>query len=1359
MTRRQDRRRFVEHSLEDRVALIHEAFEKALQSDEPARIENFIEDLPDEERSSVLPELIAVEVEFRMNRGDSPSPDDYLARFPQASTEIDLAFSRHSSKKTQIEDTKIEAVQSTLAPAQAESPSSHPPVNKHNEDFGDYELIEEIARGGMGVVYKARQVKANRIVALKMILSGKLAGHEEIKRFYTEAEAAANLDHPHIVPVFDVGEIDRQHYFSMGYIEGRSLKDRVKRGPLSSRDAAELLKSIAEAIAYAHEMGVIHRDLKPANVLLDLDGRPRVTDFGLARKVEGGSDLTASGQIMGTPAYMAPEQAAGKTDEVREAADVYALGAILYEMLTGRPPFQAKSTFDVLRQVQEQEPKPLHQLDSSIDRDVETICLKCLEKEQAQRYSSARALMEELGRFLQGQPIQARAITRTERLWRWCKRNRVVASLGSLLVVTGVVIVAVLIFAKGEFSNVAHQDDVAGVADQVKQLESAVQTASEVSLDATRKLYEDPDVLVGKLKSHIRKKAVEQVAQAKANGAKWGAIDKIEKARDSALDRVEDLVESIRKGLAGEPTEVFAEAARILAEDGVEEALKYLESKQSAILEQVDRIIERQAEDETKKRKLLEPLLLKADLHERELAFDDARKQYETVAERAPQWSRARFGLGWLLRELAEYKTAELHLNAAMDLAEDDGQTALAASGLGLLYLEKTRFSEAEPLLRRALAIDERSYSAKHPRIARDLSNLAGLYYVTHRLAEAEPLMRRALAIDEQFHSPNHPSVARDLNNLAGLLELTNRRAVAEALMRRGLAIEEQSRRPDHPFVANQLNNLALLLKMTNRLKEAEPLIRRALAIDEHSYRSNHPQVATRLNNLALLLQASNRLAEAEPLIRHALSIDEQSLGPNHRKVAVSLNELGQLLEATNRPVEAEPLYRRALAIDEEAYGAEHRAIAIVLNNLASLLQAMNRLAEAEPLFRRALAIDEQSYEPDHPDVARHLSDLGWLLKRTNRPLEAELMMRRALTINEQSYGPEHPKVTEDLNNLAQLLQDTNRLAEAEPLMRRTLKIDQRSYDPTHPKIATHLNNLGLLLHITNRLAEAEPLYRNALAIGEKSYGPADSQVAIRLNNLAALLEDTNRLKAAEPISRRCVDILFQYEKRVGRRHYFFLRCLNTYNSILVARGMTEQDVLKLFRAIKPINGPFDPIAPEIERLLGPAKPVAAVLATLDENYKKEKKAAIYFLTADQPIAPHIERLLGPAKLSVPTRKRIAPYLDELLGPSKLQVDSGKTLTEQIDELIGPAKVSVPPNEPVTPHLDRILGPSKLALDPDTPLVGQIDRMLGPTNLAVSVYEPITPHLDGLLGPSRLVVPLDEPISSHLDELLERAAQ
>jgi serine/threonine-protein kinase len=292
-----------------------------------------------------------------------------------------------------------------------------------------YEIIGELGRGGMGVVYKARQKGLNRLVALKMVLAGAHAGPQQLQRFKTEAEAVAHLQHPNIVQIYDIGQHDNLPYFSLEYVDGGSLAEKVYRQPQPPRGAAHLIETLARAMHYAHEHGIIHRDLKPANVLLTKNGIPKITDFGLAKRLEEDSSQTKSGALMGTPSYMAPEQARGEVRQVGPLADVYALGAMLYELLTGRPPFQGATPMDTVMQVTRDEPVPPSRLQAQIPPDLETICLKCLQKDMPQRYANAVELAEDLRRFLSDEPILARPVGAMEKAWRWCKRNPKVAML------------------------------------------------------------------------------------------------------------------------------------------------------------------------------------------------------------------------------------------------------------------------------------------------------------------------------------------------------------------------------------------------------------------------------------------------------------------------------------------------------------------------------------------------------------------------------------------------------------------------------------------------------------------------------------------------------------------------------------------------------------------------------------------------------------------------------------------------------------------------------------------------------------------------------------------------------------------
>jgi WD40 repeat protein/tRNA A-37 threonylcarbamoyl transferase component Bud32 len=481
---------FMAHSPDDRFQQLRDEILKALQAgclvsrqDLTRKHPEFADRLHQLfEEIDVTPPVIDSDAatQFPVTAAPANSPDD-LATLPPAADDASVSDAQYAATvfpTAEFAPTGVRRKGKTTEPDL--TPFSAGPSGTRVRYFGDYELISEIARGGMGVVYKARQVNLNRIVALKMILSGQLASDEDIRRFHTEAESAAHLDHPGIVPIYEIGEHEGQHYFSMGFVDGKSLADRVKDGPLPPQEAANLTRKISEAIAYAHEKGVIHRDLKPANVLLDAGGEPKVTDFGLARKLEQDSGLTRTGAVMGTPSYMPPEQAAGETAQVGPLADVYSLGAILYCLITGRPPFQAANPLDTLRQVMEREPIAPTELAPSIPKDLETICLKCLQKDQLKRYESANDLAADIGRWERGEPIRARAVTRTERVYRWIKRNRIVSGLLAATAVGLVLATGFAIQARREATNARIAELQARTAEQ-QATESEQQARKEAA--------------------------------------------------------------------------------------------------------------------------------------------------------------------------------------------------------------------------------------------------------------------------------------------------------------------------------------------------------------------------------------------------------------------------------------------------------------------------------------------------------------------------------------------------------------------------------------------------------------------------------------------------------------------------------------------------------------------------------------------------------------------------------------------------------------------------------------------------------------------------------------------------------------
>ena len=474
----------------DRIDRLCDAFEREWQGGKVPSLEEFLNRIDALHQAKLFRELLRLDLDYRNQTGTLIAHEEYIARFPSQKAVIAEVFealppaaltlgSFHTIGET-AEETLVESI----GGAAGLNRKGWTPVGV----IADYELLVEIARGGMGVVYLARQRRLNRLVAVKMILSGKLASEEAVKRFYLEAESAAKLEHPHIVPIYEVGEYQKQHFYSMAFVDGPSLSKLLQSGPLLPREAADLLAKTADAVQYAHEQGIIHRDLKPANILLapvagqvarqtgsvtQLPGGnptervevaqdaaantpvaggssptrtqtlkdqtpranyiPKVTDFGVAKQTTAEeSGMTNTGAIVGTPSYMPPEQAAGRIRDISPASDVYSLGAILYETLVGRPPFRAANIMETLRQVMEAEPVKPRMLDPQVDRDLETICLKCLEKDPRRRYASAGKLSDDLRRFLMGEPVRARPIGPMQRSWRWCRRKPLAASLVAL---------------------------------------------------------------------------------------------------------------------------------------------------------------------------------------------------------------------------------------------------------------------------------------------------------------------------------------------------------------------------------------------------------------------------------------------------------------------------------------------------------------------------------------------------------------------------------------------------------------------------------------------------------------------------------------------------------------------------------------------------------------------------------------------------------------------------------------------------------------------------------------------------------------------------------------------------------------
>ncbi len=489
-------------------------------------------------------ELVYGEYVLREELGQTPALTEYTQRFPQYAARLQQQVELHRAL-ADGDETGFRAPQLssslTLAPRTA-GPAGPPRV-------AGYEILEELGRGGMGVVYKARHLQLKRLVALKMILAGGHAGVEQLARFRSEAEAVARLQHPQIVQIYEVGEQEGRPYIALEFLDGGSLADKLTGTPLPPREAAQLVQTLARAVQAAHQQNIIHRDLKPANILLRrksatcsevgfriADFDYKVTDFGLAKQTDSLNGQTQEGAVVGTPSYMAPEQAAGKIKEVGPAADIYALGSILYETLTGRPPFRATTALDTLFQVVSEEPVPPSRLQPRVPRDLETICLKCLRKDPGKRYASALELAEDLRRFEANEPIRARPAGKLERTVKWARRHPGVALLTTLLVV---VFTAAFLLVTWEWREAAR----AGEADREAKIKADLAAQEAGKRADAEKVAVEKALLAAResaRREEVERQARERSQQLGFTAQLWRAAGLIDRDPVAALQALDD---------------------------------------------------------------------------------------------------------------------------------------------------------------------------------------------------------------------------------------------------------------------------------------------------------------------------------------------------------------------------------------------------------------------------------------------------------------------------------------------------------------------------------------------------------------------------------------------------------------------------------------------------------------------------------------------------------------------------------------------------------------------------------------------------------------------------------------------------
>ncbi|MBL9000645.1 MAG: tetratricopeptide repeat protein [Phycisphaerae bacterium] len=928
--------------------------------------------------------------------------------------------------------------------------------------IGPYKILQAIGEGGFGSVFMAEQDQpVQRKVALKIIKLG-MDTRQVVARFEQERQALAMMDHPNIARVLDAGATEAgRPFFVMELVKGDPIVEYCDKNNLSVPDRLELFAQVCNAVQHAHTKGIIHRDIKPSNILVSTqDGRPhaKVIDFGIAKatasKLTEKTLFTEHRQLVGTPEYMSPEQAEGSLD-IDTRTDVYSLGVLLYELLTGTTPFtgqelRSAAYAEIQRIIREVEPpKPSTRLSANTETivsiatkrhtepkrlgtlvrgELDWIVMKALEKDRQRRYETASGLAMDVKRYLSGEAVLAAPPSNAYRFKKFVRRNKGPVLAGSAI---GATLIFGLAGTAWQAKVASEQRDVAIAAQvaEVEQRKQADAARAEAVTQQTRAQAQEAET-------------VKQAAEAKAQEAE--AKKQAEIAEAVATFQTEMLAAVDPNQLPKDPVtqEPIKDAVTVL--QTLRAAVKVLDEGKSALKDQ--------------------PLVE----------------------------SRVRNTIGMTLQNLGRYEEAEPNLRRSLAIRRADlpaGHPDIAAglNNLANVLYHQSKVAEAEPLLREALAIWRTALPAGHPQIATGLNNLASLLDDQNKDAEAEPLYRESLEVLRAALPAGHPEIAQALNNLASFLHARNKLAEAEPLYREALEIRRATLPDGHPDIAISLDNLAKLLQSQNKLAEAEPLQREALAIRRAAFPAGHPEIARGMNNLAWLLHAQENFAEAEPLFREALVIRRAALPAGHPDIAASLNNLAGLLQTQNKLAEAEPLFREALAIRRAAFPARHPDIAVSLSNLAALLQTQGKFAEAEPLRRETVEIWRAALPAGHPYIASGLNNLALVLHAQNKFAEAEALYREAMAIDRTANPAGHPDMANAMSHLARLLQDQNRLNEAEPLLREALEIRRRSFPAGHMQIALGLSNLARVQHGLGRTAEARAGWDEAIAIVRQS--------------------------------------------------------------------------------------------------------------------------------------------------------------------------------------------------------------------------------------------------------------------------------
>jgi tetratricopeptide (TPR) repeat protein len=946
--------------------------------------------------------------------------------------------------------------------------------------LGRFEIRRELGRGAYGIVYLAYDPKLRREVALKVPRPESIVTPELRDRFLREAQAAASLEHPNLVPVYEVGEVGPVCYLASAYCPGQTLAAWLKeqRELTPWRDAALLVSTLADAVQHAHSRGILHRDLKPANILLQRslateatesterrrEGgeaipsnssvpsvssvansfTPRITDFGLAKfLVDGEPEPTRSGTVLGTAAYMAPEQASGHSRQVGRQADVYALGVLLYELLTGRPPFQADSMLETLEQVRTHEPVPPRRLRPRLPRDLETVCLKSLQKQPRDRYQSAGELGEELRRFLRGEPIRARPVSAVNRAVRWCRRKPALAAASGLAV-------ASLFCALGLAIGMAIQQGRA--ATRLKEEAARAQLGEQ----RAKQSAEEAQAVLGFFQNKV-------LAAARPKGQRGGL------GRDATIRAAVEATEPlITKAFADQPT--------------VEAAIRHSLGTTYIYLGE-----------------------LKLAIGQLELAWAERRahlgQDHPDTLQSMNNLAAAYLSAGRLAESISLHEET-LKLRRAK-LGPDHPDTLESMSNLASAYRDAGRRAESISLHEETLELQKARLGPDHPDTLRSVTSLANAYRDAGRLADAISLQEESLKLQKEKIGQDHPDTLNSMNSLANLYQEAGRSAESISLHEEVLQLRKARLGPDHPDTLDSMNNLANAYQGDGRLADAISLNAETLRLKTAKLGADHPETLRSMVNLAYVYHEAGRRPEALALFEEATKLYKAKLGPDHPDTLGCMKELAKAYRSAGRVNEALVLFEQVLELQKASQGPDHPGTLFTMNDLAIAYHDAGHLSKALSLFEETFKLSKSSLGPDHPETLNSMANLALTYRLAGRLAEAVPLLEETLKARKVKLGPDHPQTLRSMNNLANGYRDCGRLSEAIPLSEETLKLRKSSLGPEHPSTLDTMSNLAFAYQSAGRLTEAISLQAEALRLCKAKLGPDDLDTLVSMNRLA----------------------------------------------------------------------------------------------------------------------------------------------------------------------------------------------------------------------------------------------------------------